>query len=282
MTPGIGFTLAAMVLFGASDLIYKRGAMAGVGGREWGMLQSWVFVPGVTIYAWLSGNLVLNAAAWWGAAAGGFLVVAVTNFIASLQSGAVSTNAPVFRLNFAIAVALAIVVLGETLTAVKLAALAATFVAVWLLLAEPGAFRAKQDMTSLVRVLVATVAMGLVNFCYKLGVFNGARPETMIATQAWVFGPTTTLLYWSANQRFALTPGGWRYTSAAAIILVAGFIIQLHGLAVGPASVLVPVSQMGFVITALLGALIFRERLNARKQLGLVVAVGALALFAIS
>jgi len=42
------------------------------------------------------------------------------------------------------------------------------------------------------------------------------------------------------------------------------------------------VSQMGFVITALLGALIFRESLDARKQLGLLVAVAALALFAIS
>jgi uncharacterized membrane protein len=282
MTPGISFTLAAMILFGASDLIYKRGAMAGIGGREFGMLQAWVFFPGVTAYALATGNLMFNIGALWGAAAGLCLVVAVINFIGSLRAGAVSTNAPVFRLNFAIAVVLAIVVLGETLNAAKLAALATTFAAVWLLLAEPGAFRARLDMQSFTRVLIATVAMGCGNFCYKLGVINGALPETMIVAQALVFCPATTLIFWLANRRFVFTPGGWRYTSAAAVILVAAFVIQLHGLAVGPASVLVPVSQMGFVITALLGALIFGERLNARKQIGLAVAVAALALFAVS
>ncbi len=56
----------------------------------------------------------------------------------------------------------------------------------------------------------------------------------------------------------------------------------MHGLALGPASVLVPVAQMGFVFTALLGAAIFRERLTMRKRLGLFVAVAALALFAVS
>jgi uncharacterized membrane protein len=282
MTPGIGFTLAAMVCFGASDLIYKRGAMAGIGGREFAMLQAWVFFPGVTVYALASGTLDLHASALWGAVAGVCLVVAVINFIASLQAGAVSTNAPVFRLNFAIAVLLAIIVLGETLNAAKLAALAATFAAVWLLLAEPGAFRARPDMQSFTRVLIATVAMGCGNFCYKLGVVNGALPETMIVAQAMVFCPAATVIYWLGNRHFAFTPGAWRYTSAAAVILVAGFVIQLHGLAVGPASVLVPVSQMGFVITALLGALIFRETLDGRKQLGLIIAVAALALFAVS
>jgi drug/metabolite transporter (DMT)-like permease len=39
---------------------------------------------------------------------------------------------------------------------------------------------------------------------------------------------------------------------------------------------------MSFVFTALIGAAVFRERLNLRKALGLVVAVGGLALFAIS
>jgi multidrug transporter EmrE-like cation transporter len=39
---------------------------------------------------------------------------------------------------------------------------------------------------------------------------------------------------------------------------------------------------MSFVFTALFGAVMFRERLNNRKRLGLAVAVAALALFAVS
>jgi multidrug transporter EmrE-like cation transporter len=39
---------------------------------------------------------------------------------------------------------------------------------------------------------------------------------------------------------------------------------------------------MGFVFTALLGAMMFHETLNLRKRAGLLVAVAALALFAVS
>ena len=271
-----------MVCFGASDLIYKRAAMRGVDGRQFAMLQSWVFVPSVTAYAWLTGTLDVHWSAIWGALAGFFLLVAVVNFVASLQSGAVSTTAPVFRLNFAITVALAILLLGETLNAAKITALAATLGAVWLLLAVPRAHSASVDMKSLTRVLVATLAMGCGNFCYKLGVIAGASPETMIAAQGWLFGPAATLLFWIERRRFALTAGAWRHTSAAAIILVAGFILLLHGLATGYASVLVPVAQMSFVVTALLGAAIFHEPLTGRKYLGLAVTAAALSLFAAS
>ena len=56
----------------------------------------------------------------------------------------------------------------------------------------------------------------------------------------------------------------------------------LHALAGGQASVMVPVAQMGFVFTALLGVAMFGETFNARKRVGLLAAAAALALFAMS
>ena len=137
MTPGLGFALVAMVCFGVSDLIYKRGSAAGIEAGEFVMLQGWVFCPGVTLYAWFTGTLDLHLSALWGSLAGLFLFVAMFNFAASLQTGAVSTNAPIFRLNFTITAALAILLLGETLTWAKAAALVCALLAVWLLLADP-------------------------------------------------------------------------------------------------------------------------------------------------
>ncbi|MBV9555453.1 MAG: DMT family transporter [Pseudolabrys sp.] len=280
MTPGIGFAILAMLCFGASDLIYKRAAAIGAGSREFAMLQAWFFCPGVTLYAWLSGNLNVTLGTLWGVLAGLFLLVAVINFMRSLQEGAVSTNAPIFRLNFAVTVALAVLLLGETLSVTKIAALVAAPIAVWLLLAEPGP--QPVEWKPLLRVIIAAVAMGCGNFCYKVGLINGAPPETMISAQAWLFCPAATLLFWESNPEMTLTRGAWRYASAAAVVLIIGMVGLLHGLKVGFASVLVPVAQMGFVVTALLGAVIFRERLNARKYVGLAVALAALALFAVS
>ncbi len=114
MTPGIGFALVAMICFGIGDLIYKRGAAAGFKAGELLMAQAWIFCPGATLHAWLSGTLRVHGSALWGALAGFFLFVALFNFTRSLKSGAVSTNAPIFRLNFTLTAALAIAFLGET------------------------------------------------------------------------------------------------------------------------------------------------------------------------
>jgi drug/metabolite transporter (DMT)-like permease len=282
MTPGLGFALGAMLCFGVGDLIYKRAAAAGIEARQFIMLQAWVFCPGITLYAWLSGTLDPHRPALWGSLAGLFALVAFTNFARSLQDGAVSTNAPIFRLNFTITAALAIVLLGETLTITKLAALACALGAVWLLLAEPGVRRGRTNLRSLTRVLIATVAMAFANLFYKIGLQQGALPETMVATQAWAFCSTATLLVLMRERRLPLMPHAWRYSAPAALVLVTAFVLLMHGLARGPASVLVPVAQMSFVFTALLGAAMFSESLDLRKRAGLLVAAAALALFAIS
>ncbi len=282
MTPGIGPALAAMVCFGLGDLIYKRAAARGMEPRQFVMWQAWVFCPSITLYAWLTGTLDPHWPALWGAAAGLASIVGFYNFARSLQGGAVSTNAPIFRLNFILTAALAIALIGEPLTAAKLGGLACALLAVWLLLGERGGSNAHSDRSSLIRVLIATVAIALANFFYKLGLRGGALPETMVATQAWAFSSTATLFAWLRERRFNWTPGTWRYATPAAVFLLVGFVLLLHGLSVGAASVLVPVAQMGFVLTALAGAALFKERLSVRKQIGLVIAVMALGLFAFS
>src|SRR4051812_47303020 len=117
MTPGIGLALAAMICFGAGDLIYKRAAAHGIESRQFIMWQAWVFCPGVTLYGWLIGRLDPVWPAIWGSIAGLLSLVGFYNFARSLQTGAVSTNGPIFRLNFTITAALAIILLGEPLSA---------------------------------------------------------------------------------------------------------------------------------------------------------------------
>ena len=282
MTPGLPLALGAMACFGVSDIIYKRGAAAGIKAGDFLMAQAWIFCPGVTLFAWLSGNLDLHLSALWGALAGAFLFVALYNFTQSLHGGAVSTNAPIFRLNFTITAALAILILHEPLTAAKAIALACALVAVWLLLAEAGSERGQFSFASLGRVLLATAMMALTNLFYKIGLQQGAVPETMVAAQAWTFCTLATLFGFLREGRIWIPQRGWSYAAAAALGLFGAFVLLMHALALGPASVLVPVAQMSFVITALFGIAVFRERLDLRKGACLAVAVVALVLFAIN
>lgn len=282
MAPGIPLALVAMACFGIGDLIYKRAATAGVAARHFIMLQAWFFCPAITLYAWVTGTLVVEASAVWGALAGLCVLIGFYNFAHSLRTGSVSTNAPIFRLNFTVTAALAVVLLGESLTAVKLAGLALALVAVWLLLADGSGGSARLERASLTRVLVATLAVGLANLFYKVGLMHGALPETILSAQAWTFCSLATLFVLFEDRALRPPRRAWRYSGPAGLLLVFAFVVLLHGLAQGQASVLIPVAQLGFVITALLGALMFGEAIDGRKRIGLAVAGLALAALAAS
>src|SRR5438477_5340964 len=179
MSEGIGYALGAMLLYGVADFVYKRGAAAGAEPHHFLMVQTWFFSSFAILYGLFSGALALNRGALWGALAGLFVVIGYYNFAWSLKLGAVSTHATIFRLSFAVTVALAVLVLGEPLTAPKLAGLALVVVAIWLLLGVPGADTGgarRESSSSLVRVLVATVLVGVLSFTYKMGLRHGATP----------------------------------------------------------------------------------------------------------
>jgi drug/metabolite transporter (DMT)-like permease len=64
------------------------------------------------------------------------------------------------------------------------------------------------------------------------------------------------------------------------VLLAFAFAFMVDGMARAQASVVVPIAQMGFVVSALVGFAFLREPRTARKSAGLAAAVAALASFA--
>jgi uncharacterized membrane protein len=280
MTPGIELALASMLLFGVGDFVYKRGAAAGVPAHHFLMVQSCFFTPLVILYGVFTGELAFGAASLWGAIAGFFILIGFYNFAFSLRSGAVSVNAPIFRLSFAITAALAMWLLAEPLTAPKLLGLALALVAAWLLLAtsvEGDAVSGREKNASLVRVLVAAGAVGVGNFIYKLGLRDGATPVALIAAQGITVVTLATVFAGIVDRRVRPVAATWRYAPVAALVLAGAFMCLVESLARGQASLLVPVAQMGFVVSAVLGFLFLSEPFTLRKGAGLAAALAALA-----
>jgi drug/metabolite transporter (DMT)-like permease len=285
MTSGIEYALGAMLCFGIGDLIYKRGAAAGAQAHHFLMVQSWVFTPTVFLYGLLTGSLKFSAAtALWGGLAGVFALTGFYNFARSLQSGSISINAPVFRLSFVLTAALAVLLLGEPLTPYKVAGIALALAAVWLLLGAPAAGDAADDVvgrresrSSLARVLVATVSVGAGNFIYSFGLRAGATPASLIVAQAAVVVTLATVFAGAVDRGIRPSRAVLRYAPRAAIVLAFAFACMVEGMARAQASVVVPIAQMGFVVTALLGFLFLREPFTARKGAGLAIALAALA-----
>jgi drug/metabolite transporter (DMT)-like permease len=284
MNQSIVFAIAAMVCYGLSDFIYKQAAAAGIRADHFLMAQAWFFCPLVILYAFATQTLVIDPAALWGSLAGAFIFIGFYYFIRSLADGSVSTNASIFRLNFIVTVLLVILVLGEPLTQGKIAGLAAALLATWLLVGASGTNRAPNGARrrSLIQVAVATLAFGVSTFLHTVGLRRGAVPETLAVAQALLFTPLATGVVYLTDRKLGVPPITFRYGAAAAIVLLGATIFLLRGVAGGQASVLVPIAQMGFIVAALLGILILRERVTVRKAIGLAAALAALAVLAAS
>ena len=156
-------------------------------------------------------------------------------------------------------------------------------VAVWLLLAAPSAETGgarRESRSSLVRVLVATVAVGILSFTYKVGLRAGATPIALVVTQGLVATTLATGFTVYVDRRIRPSRAAWSHAPVAAVLLVTAFTFLAKGLKSGEASVIVPVAQMGFIVTALLGFLLLREPFTARKGAGLAAALAALACLA--
>lgn len=276
---GLQFALGAMLMLGVADLVYKRGAAAGAAPHQFLMVQTWVFLPTVTAYSLLTGSLHLGAAALWGTFAGGFMLSGSWLFIQSLRSGSISIHAPIFRLSFVLTAALAVVFLGEPLTLAKAAGIGLALAAAWLLLAAPagdaGGER-RETRSALLGVILATIAAGVANFVYSLGLRAGATPGSLMVAQASLVCPLATLI--AAARDRGIRPAGpaLRNAPLAGATLALGSVLMVEAMARGEASVAVPIAQMGFVVTAILGFLFLREAFTWRKAVGIAAALAAL------
>jgi transporter family protein len=280
VTPAVALALGAMLLLGLTDLVYKRGTAAGVQGHHFLMLQGWCFLPAVVVYGLVTGTFRPAPYMAWGMAAGAFVFIALYNFARALKEGAVSVIAPIFRLSFTVTTALAVLLLGEPLTAWKLAGLLAALAAVWLLLAAGTGAAGTVARAPLVRSLVAMAAMGVANFLYKVGAVAGSAPAVFIAGQALVFMPLATAFAYKVDGRIRPPSRAWRYGATTAALFLAALVMLFESLARGEASVLVPITQMGFVVTAAVGVLFMREPFTLRKAAGLASALAALGCLA--
>ncbi|HVY58021.1 MAG TPA: EamA family transporter [Xanthobacteraceae bacterium] len=279
-----GYALAALILYGLGDFVFKRAAAAGVKAHQFLMVQAWFFSSLTFLFAAATHTLVLTPAALWGALAGLFVFVGFYNFARSLAAGSVSINAPIFRLNFVVTAVLAIVILGEPPTFSKIIGLGLALAAVWLLLGEGEETAAAKPVSrrSLVQVLVATLALGLANFFHKVGLSEGALPATLVSAQAAVFVTLATIFACVFDRGIRPVAAAWRYSPVAAVLLLGAFLFLLRSLVHGEASVLVPIAQMGFLVTAGLGITVLHESLTSRKAIGLLAALAALAVLAAS
>jgi drug/metabolite transporter (DMT)-like permease len=192
----------------------------------------------------------------------------------SLVAGDASTNVTVFRLNFVLTSAFAIVFQGEALTPRKIAGSALCLLAV--LLFYLGGRSRGADHRGLGSSVLACAAMAALNIMNKTALGFGASVMHLVLYRYTLIAAFSAIVLAVRRQSF-VPPRRVAATSVvcSALMLCSQYFV-LTALRTGDLTLVVPVTQSCFLFTSLLSFLFLGERLDWGKVAGLTAAVAGL------
>lgn len=282
MTNAIALALVTTVCYGINDVLFKKAAQAGARPHQIMMVTTLVMVPLILLYTVATRSFEFSYAALLSSLGAVFSFTGFYLFTVSLRTGAVSVAAPVFRLQFVVAALLALTFLGESFSPAKAAGFVAAILAIWLLLGgAPTATLAIPGKTILV-LIGGTASIGVALFLFKLALLQGVAPGTVLVYQIVTLAAISSIAATALDRGLCVSPAARRTAPWIGVIQTLGFIAMIEALGRGDVSVVSPITQLSFVVTAMLGFLFMRERLSSRTLAGLTSAAGAVVLIALA
>ena len=266
--------LVALVLFGVAEFIYKAAHEAGMHEGSYLCLQSGIVFCTLGLFSiggvgWTLTLPTVLLGLGCGICA---LATAVTMLIA-IGRGPISVTAAVRRLGFILTGLLAVIFLGEKITPGKLVGVGLAVAGLLTMAWAPDETHRPHPI-----IYVAVVTSGVLAFGHKLGAIAGVSPSAFLMLQAG-----TVHLGGHAWCRMAggydFGPAVRRYAPVSALLISVAMTLAVYALRQGEATVLVPIFQLSFLVTAPLGFRLLREPVTSRKLLGLGLGAAAVLSF---
>lgn len=284
MSPGVGYAAASLLFAGVNDFIFKKQSGEGSGRGAYMAVVGAVWFAVFALAALAAGAPASGlpappgATLAWGLAAG--LLSASANYllIGSLRTIGAAVGATIYRMNMVVAAAVGVLFLGEPLGAAKLGGFALAAAALLLFASGPGPSGGRAAGGGLFLAFAASLLRAAMGISYKLAAEAGVHGAWFLAAQG--------LVWFVVGAAGALLRTGGAGLSAALIrrgavsgLLVCGIVYFFRrALELGEASVVIPISQMSFVITALIARFALGERLDGRKAAALCLSAAAFVL----
>ena len=281
MSAGVGYALLSLVCAGILDVVFGRYSSGrAVTGAY--LVATGVFVTLGQALALFAAGVVFAfeaGAALWGIAAGAIVLFANALLIESLVHLQVSLGSTIYRLNTIAVVICAVVFLGETLTALKMAGVLLGAIAVVLLYRRGG--RGSSDHTVLAGIgiaIAASLLRAVFGIVSKAGLSGGADPLVLMLYigAGWTLAGAVYGAIRRAPSVTLVSVLPYALLSATLICLVASFLML--GLRSGEASVVIPIANMSFIVALLAAGALGMERITRRKVLAIACAACAITL----
>lgn len=228
-----------------------------------------------------------GATIFWGAVSGVFSILAnilLLEGMRALDAGVCST---LYRLNLVPVVLGAFLLLGEQVEIAGWFGIGCALLAVIGFMPRPQSGETRRvELTGIfVTVLAALLRAGM-GLSYRFGFLHGADEAWVVVINAlcWIIGGLAYRFLResdiAAGDRTARkTLFGYGLLSG---VLVAAIVISMAaGLACGNASVVLPIAQMSFVLTGILGVILLHEKLEPRRIAAMVCGAAAILLLSL-
>lgn len=203
-------------------------------------------------------------------------------YFKALQLGDVNKVTPIDKSSTVLTMLLAFVLLGEPITVVKAAAMAAIGIGTYLMIQK------KQTQTMgrgtgawLLYALFAAIFASLTAILGKLGIqgidstLGTAIRTIVVLIMAWV------VVFWSKKQDTIrhISRKSWLFLCLSGFATGSSWLCYYRALQEGPASIVVPIDKLSILPTVAFSYLVFREKLSKKAMAGLVmITAGTLAL----
>lgn len=279
----IYFAVLAMLLVGVADFVFGKAARKGLTYASVACCQAifvtvtnglWAYLAGV--YAWSLPYLISGAAAV-------LFFIAFWSFMRSVSQGEASVSTPIYRINFVATSLMAIFFLNEAMTLRKAVGFLFAGIAIFLL----SDFRVHHTSSSRIRwssifwAVVAMFSMGSMSFLWKIAAIWGLPLPMLFHTQAVFFTVITYTFSFVTQGGPRFSRDSWIYGISVGALLIGGMSFFYLALGRAEVTVVTPISQLSFVVSVILATVWMRERLTARKTVGLLMAAATIASFSL-
>lgn len=273
--------LLSMFLVGIADFVYGRAVRKGVSRATMICSQGAIFFPTVTIWTIIEGSYDWTPYAFLGSIAGLLIFFGTYAFMKSVHLGEASVSTPIYRISFVITAIVAICFLNEPMTYRKGLGFLFAVASILFLSEFPLSIKAipKDRAASILWAIAAMISLGILNVVYKIGVSHGVAPSMLLHSQAIFFNIAVYIyaFYTQGGPRFSRT--GWAHASITATTLSTGLIALLAAFREGEISVVTPIAQLSFVVSALMATFWLREKFTIRKTAGIFLAIATIGAF---
>lgn len=278
---GITFALCCVLCSALNDFIFKLYA---VNSKKRGILIFWIgIIMTLALFRMPPAGMNYQSTIFYGLLSGFFSVVANILLIEGMTHQSAGFSSLIYRLNLIPTVLAGLLILNESLTRIQWLGIISALAAITLFgIADSKTNRwSKAARTGMIMVIIAALLRAAMGITYKYGFLHQADRNWVIWLNGicWIAGGILYGLLREKDYNF-FNKTTLKYGFFSGILVIGIVFFMALSVFYGEASIVLPIAQMSFPITFLLGYFILKEKCNRFHIISLLLAIAAVILLA--